>query len=325
MNTPVPDPKTRKAKALPALDIKQHKSNGPKHNQDQHDRDDRGMETDDVEYPILLWGFGNLGRMRKLWPIPALKEFDPSQIPIDATILLAGKRRTGKSFALRYLMWTMAREFYGGVVISKTNKLNHFWEQFLPKEFIHNKYDRRIIDNVFKRQESIINDPDMPKKEKEQKLKFFILLDDIIGTKDLRYDEEFEDIYTLGRHYHVCLFITSQYARAFNPTIRGNFDYCFMFKSRSHKQREALYEEWAEVMPKDAFLATLDFYAQDNRCLVADTAVENATVMDSLYHFKAIDPGPFHLGSREYWDEAARIRESENSRGDRLLKRYNIF
>ena len=67
--------------------------------------------------------------------IPDLKEFDPEELKLDATIVAVGKRRTGKSWCFRNLMFLMKDKIPAGIVISETDPLNKFWQQYVPKKF----------------------------------------------------------------------------------------------------------------------------------------------------------------------------------------------
>eukprot|EP00741_Cyanophora_paradoxa_P014043 tig00020734_g13555.t1 len=60
----------------------------------------------------------------------------------DATVVCVGKRRTGKSFFLRDLMFNLSGTFPGGIVISQTDRLNGYWKQYIPQRFIWPKYNR---------------------------------------------------------------------------------------------------------------------------------------------------------------------------------------
>ena len=52
---------------------------------------------------------------------------------LDATLVFVGKRRTGKSWAMRNIMYMLKDKFQGGVVISQTDELNKFWRQYVPR------------------------------------------------------------------------------------------------------------------------------------------------------------------------------------------------
>lgn len=235
--------------------------------------------------------------------MPDLEKFNPDSIKLDATIVAVGKRRTGKSWVFRNLMYLMKDKIQAGIVISQTDPLNKFWQQYVPKKFIFDKYHPEIIQSVFDRQKAILNNKDLTEAEKDKKAPFFILLDDVISDQRLKYDEHLMELFVAGRHYRLFVLITTQYAKAITPTLRGNTDYVFMMRCVQSRQREALWEDFADFMVRDAFYTVLDNYTEDNECLVVDTCADTVTIQDTLFWWKAVDPGKFKVGSKEYWDQ----------------------
>lgn len=243
--------------------------------------------------------------------LPNLTEFDPEQIKLDATIVAIGKRRTGKSWIFRNLMYLMKDKIPAGIVISKTDELNKFWRQYIPAKYIYPSYEPSILDAVFNRQKKILNDNSLSEEEKEAKLPFFILLDDVISDQRLKYDENLMELFVAGRHYRLFVLITTQYAKAITPTIRGNTDYCFLMKCMQNRQREALWEDFGDFLTKDGFAQILDAYTEDNETLVIDTCPEHTVdPLDTMFWWKACDPGAFKMGSKEYWQSAMTNDES---------------
>jgi len=237
--------------------------------------------------------------------LPDLPEFEPDEIKLDATIVAVGKRRTGKSWCLRNLMYLLKRKIPAGIVISQTDELNKFWQQYVPKKYIFPRYEPEILAQVFKRQKAILNDKQMTKAEKEKKAPFFILLDDVISDQRLKYDSNLMELFVAGRHYKLFVLITTQYARAITPTIRGNTDYVFIMKTIQGKQREALWEDFGDFLTRDAFNRMVDAYTEDNEILVVNTCPEtHIDPLEMMSWWKAQDPGPFKMGSKEYWDSA---------------------
>lgn len=235
--------------------------------------------------------------------LPNLTEFDPENIKLDGTIVAVGKRRTGKSWVFRNLMYLMKDKIPAGIVISQTDELNKFWRQYIPKKYIYPKYEPEILDAVFKRQKKILNDNALTDAEKDKKAPFFVLLDDVISDQRLKYDSNLMELFVAGRHYRLFILITTQYAKAITPTIRGNTDYCFIMKTIQQRQREALWEDFGDFLTKDAFAQILDAYTEDNEVLVIDTCPEHhIDPLEMLHWWKACDPGEFHMGSKEYWE-----------------------
>lgn len=237
--------------------------------------------------------------------LPDLQEFDPSTIKLDGTIVAVGKRRTGKSWVFRNLMYLMKDTIPAGIVISQTDELNKFWRQYIPSKFIYPHYEPEILETVFKRQKKILNDNSLTEEEKDKLAPFFVLLDDVISDQRLKYDSNLMELFVAGRHYRLFVLITTQYAKAITPTLRGNTDYCFIMKCIQQRQREALWEDFGDFLTKDAFAQILDAYTEDNEVLVIDTCPEHTVdPLEMLYWWKACDPGEYKMGSKEYWQSA---------------------
>ena len=237
--------------------------------------------------------------------LPDLQEFDASQMKMDATIVAVGKRRTGKSWVFRNLMYLFKDKFQAGLVVSQTEELNKFWQQYIPKKYIFNKYDPEILQAVFRRQKKILNDVNKTDAEKDKEAPFFILLDDVISDQRLKYDESLMELFVAGRHYRLFVLITTQYAKAITPVLRGNTDYCFMMKCIQQRQLEALWEDFGSFLTKDAFAQIINAYTEDNEVLVVNTCPETeVNPLDMLGWWKAEDPGEFKMGGPEFWRSA---------------------
>ena len=237
--------------------------------------------------------------------LPDLTEFDCNNIKLDGTVVAVGKRRTGKSWVFRNLMHFMKDKIPAGIVISQTDELNKFWRQYIPAKYIYPRYEPEILDAVFKRQKKILNDNGLTDKEKDERAPFFVLLDDVISDQRLKYDANLMELFVAGRHYRLFVLITTQYAKAITPTLRGNTDYCFIMKCIQQRQREALWEDFGDFLTKDAFAQILDAYTEDNEVLVIDTCPEHmVSPLEMLYWWKAQDPGEFKMGSKEYWESS---------------------
>ena len=238
--------------------------------------------------------------------LPNLQEWDTENIKLDSTIIAIGKRRTGKSWCLRNIMFEMKNKIPAGIVISQTDELNKFWREYIPKEYIYNKYDPSILDHVFARQKAILNNTQKTKAEIEKEAPFFILLDDVISDQRLKYDENLLELFVSGRHYKLFVLITTQYAKGISPTLRGNTDYVLVCKTLQGRQRESLWEDFGDFMTKDGFFTLLDEFTENNEVIVFDTSENTSDPLEMLRWWKAQDPGAFHMGSKEYWDSAKR-------------------
>lgn len=65
-----------------------------------------------------------------------LQEWDPSTIAVDATILIVGKRHTGKTVLTRDLMYNVRDKLDLVVGMNPSEMSNHNLEFFVPPAFI---------------------------------------------------------------------------------------------------------------------------------------------------------------------------------------------
>ena len=90
-----------------------------------------------------------------------LKKFDMRSISFrnqgssGPCIVLIGRRDTGKSYLVRDLLY-YHQDIPIGTVISGTEAGNSFYGNHIPKLFIHDEYSSSIIENILKRQKTVI-------------------------------------------------------------------------------------------------------------------------------------------------------------------------
>ena len=90
-----------------------------------------------------------------------LKKFDMRWITFKPdenkgpVIVMIGRRDTGKSFLVRDLLYHH-QDIPIGTVISGTEAGNGFFSAHVPKLFIHDEYNTAIIENILKRQKTVL-------------------------------------------------------------------------------------------------------------------------------------------------------------------------
>lgn len=117
----------------------------------------------------------------KLTREPVIKRLtDYSVIPIDGTVIVAGIRRSGKSYALRDILYEFRHVLSKGMVFSAT-KFNGWWGEHIPEQHIHNELDGDLIEEFLKwRGEQIIEYRRQFGEDAEDDQNFFIILDDCV-------------------------------------------------------------------------------------------------------------------------------------------------
>ena len=230
-------------------------------------------------------------------------------------VVLIGRRDTGKSFLVRDLLYHH-QDIPIGTVISGTEAGNGFYAKHIPKLFIHDEYNTAIIENILKRQKTVLK---QVKKEIDQYRKSnidpraFVILDDCLYDKSWINEESTRYIFMNGRHIDMTFIYTAQTATNLLPALRQQLDYVFMFFLPGLANRKKLYENYASIFPTfESFNQVYDSCTQNFECLVIDNTVRSNRLEDQIAWYKA-DPSiyesDFRICPKEYWDLSQEIGE----------------
>lgn len=240
-----------------------------------------------------------------------LKKFDMKTISFKPNenkgpvIVLIGKRDTGKSFLVRDLLY-YHQDIPIGTVISGTEEGNGFYGKMVPKLFVHNEYNTAIIENILKRQRTVLK---QIKKEMETYKRVtidpraFVILDDCLYDNTWSRDKMMRLLFMNGRHWKVMLVITMQYPLGIPPTLRTNIDYVFILRENYIANRKRIYENYAGMFPTfEAFCQVMDACTENYECLVINNNSKSNKLIDQVFWYKADSHNDFKLGSKEFWE-----------------------
>jgi hypothetical protein len=240
-----------------------------------------------------------------------LKKFDMKSIQFKPTenkgpvVVLIGKRDTGKSFLVRDLLFYQ-QDIPIGTVIAGTEEGNGFYGKMVPRLFIHNEYNTAIIENILKRQRTVLK---QVKKEMEAYKRStidpraFVILDDCLYDNTWSRDKLMRLLFMNGRHWKIMLIITMQYPLGIPPTLRTNIDYVFILRENYIANRKRIYENYAGMFPTfEAFCQVMDQCTENFECLVINNNSKSNKLHDQVFWYKADNHNDFKLGSKEFWD-----------------------
>ena len=240
-----------------------------------------------------------------------LKKFDMKNISFKPNeskgpvVVLIGRRDTGKSFLVRDLLY-YHQEIPIGTVISGTEEGNGFYGKLVPKLFIHNEYNTAIIENILKRQKTVLK---QIKKEMETYKKStidartFVILDDCLYDNTWARDKMMRLLFMNGRHWKVMLIITMQYPLGVPPTLRTNIDYVFILREPYIANRKRIYDNYAGMFPTfESFCQVMDQCTENFECLVINNNSKSNKLQDQVFWYKADSHNDFKLGSKEFWE-----------------------
>ena len=249
-----------------------------------------------------------------------LRKFDMKSISFKPNenkgpvVVLIGKRDTGKSFLVRDLLYYQ-QEIPIGTVISGTEEGNGFYANMVPKLFVHNEYNTAIIENILKRQRTVLK---QIKKEMETYKRStidpraFVILDDCLYDATWTRDKMMRLLFMNGRHWKVMLVITMQYPLGIPPTLRTNIDYVFILRENYIANRKRIYENYAGMFPTfESFCQVMDQCTENYECLVINNNSKSNKLHDQVFWYKADSHGDFRLGSKEFWELSKGMKDED--------------
>jgi hypothetical protein len=240
-----------------------------------------------------------------------LKRFDMKNISFKPNeskgpvVVLIGRRDTGKSFLVRDLLY-YHQDIPIGTVISGTEEGNGFYSKMVPKLFIHNEYNTAIVENILKRQRSVLK---QIKKEIESfkrstiDPRTFVILDDCLYDNTWSRDKMMRLLFMNGRHWKVMLIITMQYPLGIPPALRTNIDYVFILREPYIANRKRIFDNYAGMFPTfESFCQVMDQCTENYECLVINNNAKSNKLQDQVFWYKADGHNDFKLGSKEFWE-----------------------
>ena len=240
-----------------------------------------------------------------------LKKFDMRSISFKPdenkgpVVVLIGRRDTGKSFLVRDLLY-YHQDIPIGTVISGTEAGNGFYSTHVPKLFIHEEYNTAIVENILKRQKTVLK---QSKKEIEYYKKTtidpraFVILDDCLYDAGWTKDKMMRLLFMNGRHWKIMLIITMQYPLGIPPNLRTNIDYVFILREPYLTNRKRIWENYAGMFPDfQSFCQVMDQCTENYECLVINNNAKTNKLQEQIFWYKAETHGDFKLGSKEFWE-----------------------
>jgi hypothetical protein len=234
-----------------------------------------------------------------------LKKFKIKDMVPNATILVLGRRRSGKSWLLRDIFYYQ-KDIPMGLIFSGTEDANPFFSDFIPDSFIHSEYKPDIVETAISSQS---------KKIKKAKAKgyenglapynrFFIVLDDMLQDASLwKKERTMKTIFFNGRHYNIFFILTMQYPVGIGPELRSNIDYVFIYNEPSIKNRKKIYDDYGGCIASlEHFNNILDMCTRNFECLVIKTSGNSIELNEQVFWYKAAEHKDFHVGHPKIWE-----------------------
>ncbi len=227
-----------------------------------------------------------------------IKKFNLSSVNKDAVVVLIGKRNTGKSFLTKDILYHMQGIPFG-MVVSGSENVNHFYQDFIPKVLILEEYDDAKMTQLFERQRKIIekygkNDP---------RTRCFVIFDDCLyDSGSWRKTKNIKSIFMNGRHYNIFFILTMQYPMGIGPELRTNIDFVFILRENIMKNRKRIHENFCGMFENfNDFNKAMDSLTEDFNCMVVKNNSSSNKIEDQIFWYKAAERQDYKLCDEKYW------------------------
>jgi len=223
---------------------------------------------------------------------------------VNPRIGIIAKSGSGKSYIIRSIMYYLWKSNIPcGLVIAPTDKMNKFYEDFVPEVFIHHEFKEQIISRFMARQRKMIdiNNERRDKGKKEFDPRAYLIMDDCMSSKHLWLkDPQILSIFNEGRHYEIAPFMLSmQYSIGIPPELRTNFDFVFLLGEDNYSSRRKIHEHYAGIFPKfDLFDQVFSQITDNYGCMVLNNRLRSTDIKKKVFWFRADVPPKFMLGLR---------------------------
>jgi hypothetical protein len=232
-----------------------------------------------------------------------LKKFNMKSMPDHVTMAMIAKRASGKSYLTREILFHL-RHIPTTIAISRTEKLNKFYGDFIPDIYIYDQYSSEILNKIYSRQAKIIEDNDKRKKEGKRlkDARLIIIMDDCMSSKGSWIKEQqISELFFNGRHYEISFILTMQYAVGIPPEMRSNLDFIFLLAEDFISNKKKLFDHYAGMFPSfDVFNHVFTQITADYGVMVINNRVHSTDITKKVFWYKAKDTPDFTIGSKRY-------------------------
>ena len=209
-------------------------------------------------------------------------EFNPNTMVKNLSILIIGKRGTGKSILINHLLqFIQNREETNLTIVSPTERLN----PYLRNKFTNAKIEYDLTDTFMEQYVKTASDMKINKSNKSTTL----VLDQCLAQKKCwARDPNIMEIVMNGRCYRINCIMVVQTPIGIPPEMRLNFDYVFIFGDDSHINKKKIWDNYVSMLPNyNVFERVFDVCTQDYKCMVINNIAHSENIQEKIFWFRA--------------------------------------
>ena len=215
-----------------------------------------------------------------------IKEANLNQIETCASIVLLGKRRTGKTTMSKHILQYLNRDIDRFVAMCGNKDNAAEWKQIIQPLYVTAKnitYLKKLRDY----QDGRVSSYSENQKPIPRKYRICVILDDCGSDRSFMFDPIIRDILSNGRHYGMTLLILCQYLNQMHSENRDQIDYVGMLYTSNQKNIKKIHDEYVNVCDIRTFKCVLNACTtQKGMCWIDNTKIPKT--IDDCVFFKRI-------------------------------------
>ncbi len=215
-----------------------------------------------------------------------IKEYDPkNQMPRDATVLIMGKRRSGKTWLLRQLMYDL--QMRRASIMHGTQDGGAFISSFFLDSYIFEGFREEIIKNFMKWQEIQVM---RWQEDNTLDIEGCFAFDDLSFDSEIMNNKTLKQCYSNGRNGHYMCIMLAQYLKELLLENRLNTDVAMCFYDPSPANRKKVYDELGGIFGQPKIFNEYYEILSANRCvMVLDNSHSSPKIEERVFWYRA-DP-----------------------------------
>jgi hypothetical protein len=223
-----------------------------------------------------------------------IRQFDFDDLPVGASILIIGKRHSGKSYLQYAIMEAMAAKFTLAFGLSPTIAAKERFRKCMPAWCVFD-LSIEILESICHNMKMLYDRQVMLKRKPVQ---WLLVLDDTAFDDKFMKSTALKEVFANGRNFGCTIIVILQYIKAAPPIMRTNSDFVFCFAEQGEKGRQQLHEQYFSAIPKKEFNGIFAACTENYSTIVANNRNPGRTWKEQIYWKRASTSIPdFFIGS----------------------------
>jgi hypothetical protein len=236
-----------------------------------------------------------------------IPRYDPNRMKPDATVLVVGPRRTGKSTLVLDLLYSLREHIFASIAQTPTCETAEELSKIIPWSCIHDDFDPAALERAVNAMKQLVNtDRKLAAKlggEKDRRILLVLLDDCMADPKNLKY-KVIQDIFYNGRHYDLFFLNVMQQMMDMPPKFRTNTDIIICTYDSAPDNQERLWRYFFKTAyPRlEQFRRVYAAVTANFGCIVLDRTIRGVPDEQKVFWYRARHPAPvYRLGDRSQW------------------------